>query len=242
MPDHDFEADSMTEATRPPAYDEVVERYALEILKSPGDLVIKDGDLALTKSGDLMLKNAEYSAMFRLVQGWRFNAPTLQALFDLVFTTKRRRKDLDDSLNGVFADRRFDPKAANPFMPDQSSLDRYHELNDEIGANELASVAYAGAVVLVLSGLLQSFKDDIDATRNDWEKSTPLFEGFSIVSILAASANNFRHNDEWAKTRPRSRTSSHPFAFWRQRFRSRSRPMEWTTGSAATYARRLWNS
>jgi hypothetical protein len=197
----DIEADSMTGATRLPTYYEVVEQYGLEILKSPGDLVLKDGNLALTKIGDLMLKNAEYSAMFRLVQRWRFNAPTLQSLFDLVFTTKCRRIDLDDSLNGVFLDRRFDPKAANPFIPDQSSLDRYHELNDEIGANELASVAYAGAVVLVLSGLLRSFKDDMDATRDEWEKSAPLIEGCSIGSILAASANNFRHNDEWAKTR-----------------------------------------
>jgi hypothetical protein len=177
----------MTGATPPPAYDEVVERYGLEILKSPGDLVVKDGDIALTKSRDLMLNNAEYSALFRLVQRWRFNAPTLQSLFDLVFTTKRRRKDLDASLNGAFVVRHFD---------------RYHELNDEIGANELASVAYAGTVVLVLSGLLRSFKDDMDATRDDWEKSAPLINSCSIGSILAASANNFRHNDEWAKTRP----------------------------------------
>ncbi len=55
--------------SQPPAYDDVVECFDLDILKTPGDLVLKNGDLALTKSGDLMLKNADYSAMFRLVQG-----------------------------------------------------------------------------------------------------------------------------------------------------------------------------
>jgi hypothetical protein len=80
-------------AIKPRPYDEVVDHYCIDILKSPGDLVIKDGDLALTKSGDLMLRNAEYSAMFRLVQGWRFNTPTLQTLFEQVFATRRRRKE-----------------------------------------------------------------------------------------------------------------------------------------------------
>jgi hypothetical protein len=189
-------------AIKPRPYNEVIDRYCINILKSPGDLVIKDGDLALTKSGDLMLKNAEYSAMFRLVQGWRFNTPTLQTLFEQVFATRRRRKELDDELNGVFAGHVFDPKAVAPFMPDPARVERYHELNDEIAANEIGASACAGAVVLVLSGLLQSFKDDMDATKDDWEKSAPLIEGCSIGMILTASANNFRHNDEWLKTRP----------------------------------------
>jgi hypothetical protein len=52
----------------------------------------------------------------------------------------------------------------------------------------------------VLSGLLQSFKDDMDATKDDWDKSAPLIQGCSVGMILAASANNFRHIDEWIKS------------------------------------------
>ena len=174
-----------------PAYAEVIERYDLDILKVPGDLVAKDGNIAITKYGDLMQNNAEYSAMSRLVQGWRFGAPTLQTLFEMAFTTMRLWKDLDESRNHAFTSRRFDA---------------YHELNDEIGANELASAAYAGVVIPMLNRLLLAFKDDMHSTRDDWEKSPPLIEGHSVGSLLEASANNFRHNDEWAKTRPSDET------------------------------------
>jgi hypothetical protein len=80
----------MTNPAAPPPFEEVVNRYSVELLQSPGDWVVKDGDLAMTKSGDLMLNNAEYSAMFRLVQGWRFNTPTLKVLFERVFSVKDR--------------------------------------------------------------------------------------------------------------------------------------------------------
>ena len=192
----------MIESARPFTYDEVIALYDITILQSPGDLVIKNGDFALTKSGDLMVNDAKYSAMFRLVQRWRFNAPTLELLFSQVVATKKRRKELDDSLNEVFSEHVLDLTDANPFTPDPRRIESYHELNDEIAANEIGAAAYAGAVVVVLSGLLQSFKDDMDATKDDWDKSAPLIGGCSVGAILVAAANNFRHNDEWAKTRP----------------------------------------
>jgi hypothetical protein len=58
---------------QPPAYDDVVERFGIDILGTPGGLVLKGGDIALTKRGELMLNHADYSAMLRLVQGWRYN-------------------------------------------------------------------------------------------------------------------------------------------------------------------------
>jgi hypothetical protein len=189
----------MTSPGAPLPFREVVDRYGLEILQSPGDLALKNGDLALTKSGDLMLNNAEYSAMFRLVRGWRFNAPTLLMLFARVFSVKDRRRELDARLNTVLANGAFDPKAANR-LPTTESVEQFQALRDEIAANEVGASACAGAVVLVLNGLLQSFRDDMEATRDDWDKSEPLIGGCSVGMILTASANNFRHLDEWMKT------------------------------------------
>lgn len=161
--------------------------------------MLKNGDLALTKSGDLMLNNAEYSATLRLVQRWRFNAPTLKMLFERVFSVQNRKRELDARLNVVFANHVFDTKASD-LLPPSESIEQYHALNDEIAANEIGASACAGAIVLVLSGLLQSFKDDMDATKDDWNKSPPIVQGCSVGMILAASANNFRHLDEWVKT------------------------------------------
>jgi hypothetical protein len=175
---------------QPPTYLEVVERYGLEILNRPADLVVTAGSIAKAKGGDLMMLNAEYSAMSRLVHGWRFNAPTLQLLFDQVSTIRRRGKELEDRL-----------KASGSGWADPVILGRYRELRDEKAANELGGTAYAGAIVLVLTGLLQAFKDDMDATWDDWNRSGPLIENCSVGAVLAASANNFRHNDEWLKDR-----------------------------------------
>ncbi len=167
-------------------YEQVVERYELDILKEPGDLVLKDGDIALTKGGlDLMLNSPEYHAMFRRVQAWRYNAPTLQSLFDLVFSIKLLREALDNQMRTT---------ALAPIA-------NYHQLNDEIRARESAYFVYAGSVVLALNGMLAACKDDMDATDDDWDACPPLIHGCSVGAILRASANNFRHNDEWAKTR-----------------------------------------
>jgi hypothetical protein len=46
---------------QPPSYEEVIERFGLSILKEPGDLVVKNGNIAVTKVGNLMLNSAEYT-------------------------------------------------------------------------------------------------------------------------------------------------------------------------------------
>lgn len=200
-----------------PSYDEVVERYNFDILKNPADFVTRDGDLAVTKFGDFMLDSPEYSALSCLVQNWRFNAPALRQLFSLAYAAKGRREEVEASLEGILVKRqrllpnpRFHPRPSNPvdlnalepYIRDETEIPDYLEMIDEIGASELGGGAYAGAVVLVLSGLLLSFKDDVGATRDDWEESAPLIGGCSMGVIVVASANNFRHRDEWAKTRP----------------------------------------
>jgi hypothetical protein len=72
--DHDVDTTSRPDALFPaPADDDVLERFGIDILRTPGGLVLKGGDSARTKRGDLMLNHADDSAMFRLVQGWRYN-------------------------------------------------------------------------------------------------------------------------------------------------------------------------
>ena len=59
--------------------------------------------------------------------------------------------------------------------------------------------------MLVLSGLLQAFKVDLHVSWAEWDSSEPLIHGYSIGAILRASANNFRHSDEWLKNRGHAR-------------------------------------
>ena len=171
----------MIEAMQPPTRDGVVKRYGLEL-----KILVQKG-LAV-----------EFGAMFALLDGWRFNEPTLRFLFDRVFEIWRRRDELTASFRAMAQQPQgpinFTPEA--PFgLDDQGVLGA----SDEIAAHDLGATAYAGAVVLVLSGLLQTFKDNMNATTAEWNNS--LIGGRSIGAILAASANNFRHNDEWLKDR-----------------------------------------
>jgi len=166
----------------PPQYREIIDRYNVDFLKAPGDLAVKNGDIAVTKRGDFMLNSDEYSALVTLVTYWSFNEPYLRNLFDLSLTTKCR-------LDSLVAQR-------------DQSLDRFvnHERNDEISANAIGTASYAGAIVMVISRLLLAFRDDLDATDQEWTQTGPMVEGCSIGQIIEAAANNFRHNDEWLKS------------------------------------------
>lgn len=173
----------------PMLYDEVVDKYDIEILKVPGDWVIRDGDIALSKSRDFMLNDEVYSGLYRLVQSWRFSVPSLVTLFGLC----RAAREQENEFNGVLNELRPLASADN--------RTRYHEANDQIDAAQLALQTYAGALLLVVNGILQAFKDDIEAPRQDWEKAGPSLGGYSVGAFIEAAANNFRHEDEWMKTR-----------------------------------------
>jgi hypothetical protein len=120
-----------------------------------------------------MLNSEEYSTLFTLVQYWRFNEPGLRTLFDLASSTKRRNETLTKEKDG--------------------SWDQFisHERNDEISATAIGSASCAGAIIVVLSRLLLAFKDDLDATNQEWTQSGPQIEGCSVGSIIDAAANNF---------------------------------------------------
>lgn len=183
-----------------PSEQEIVTKFNLEILKSPGDLVVRNGDIALTKSGDLMLNNEHYSAMRRFVSAWRFNAPMLKSLFDLTMAVKSRSEDLKRSLDQVVEN--HPDSNAQSFPSGSTAFSRQLALNEEIAANMLGSESCAGAILLNLTGFLLALKDDIGTTRMDWEGTAPLIHGHSIGAIFVAASNYFRHWDEWRKTSP----------------------------------------
>ncbi len=190
----------MHELKRPLDYDEVVEKFDLDILRTPGDLVIEDADLASTKSGDLLINDVCYSAMFRLVQSWRFSEPMLQSLFELATSARAQRIELEQRLNGVFSGD-YDPSS---FRPSDESVVEFHELNDAIAASDLGAASCAAAIILILNGMMQALKDDMDTQNASWESTPPLFGGQSVGAILVAASNYFRHSDEWIKTQPPS--------------------------------------
>jgi hypothetical protein len=186
----------------PPSYEHVVQTYGLDILKGGADFSVENGDLALTKDGDIKLGDTVHSALFRLVQAWRLNAPHLRFLFGMVTTMQTRRRSLDNKMSEIGEKQRarFDIRTFP--ASDEEFITSFHGVIDEQNAAEYGFSTYAGCVVLLLSGALLRFKNDIDATADDWTKAAPLFGGHSLGQIIVASANGFRHDDEWAKTRP----------------------------------------
>ena len=178
-----------------PSYDEVVRTYQLEIVKPGGDFkVTATGDLELTRDGDLKLGNDKFNAMFRLVQGWRFNAPALEILFNFIVCASEEQQKLESERETVFS---------SDF--DESSVQKYHEFQDKIGAYEYSSPAYAGAIIVTLNNLLIRFKEDLKASQDNWKECAPLIEGCSVGSVIEATANNFRHYNEWKTTDPPTR-------------------------------------
>ena len=166
-----------------PDYNEVVERFAINILKDAApDLALdSNGNIAVSKWGDLMLNNPQYSAMFRLVQNWRFNAPMIRTQFDMVSAVKLRQSELKKQMFPIKNQR------------------EYENIINEISSSELGTAACAGVIVLVFNNLLQSFKDDIGVSSNVYETTPPLIGERSVGAIFAAASNYFRHQDEWIK-------------------------------------------
>lgn len=184
-----------------PAHALAVDRNKIDLLQKPGDLVMRNGDMAVTQWGDLMLNDEDYSAFFKLVQTWRFNFPTLKILFDASIYIAHHRRKLEIELEGLFA------QAATTSRHPMQNLDydAYHRTNDATDAAEVARGVYAGSIAIVLINMLQSFRVNIAATQDEWKKAAPLFDGYSVGQILEASANNVRHAEEWQTTRPPTR-------------------------------------
>jgi hypothetical protein len=195
MEDHDATKPRLTKV---PDYDDLVEKHSIELLKQRGDWNIVDGDLEMTRRGDIMFNSPDYSALYRVVMWWRFNYQALEAMFDAAFPPKGETEQLERELEAVFA--RAAQTTPHPMM--SLDYDEYHRINDAMDAEFVAKEAYAGFVVVALSRILQSFKADIGCDLGDWNAAQPQFAGHSFGQVIVASANNARHADEWQTSRP----------------------------------------
>jgi hypothetical protein len=200
----------MTALSDIPGYDALVEKHGLSILLEPGDFSIENGDLRQTADGDIQIGNAIYSAMFRLVQAWRFSRPHLAQIFalsiEMAKTRARQAEHTEEIARAAYGHIRMENPAEDHFGP----LREAFEASDAL---ELAQKLYAACTMLVLDGMLRRLCDDLSHPRDAWREAEPKFNGISFGRFVVASANSFRHADEWAKTRaPRPRQPGYRYA------------------------------
>ncbi len=185
----------MTALIAPDSYDDVIFHYGLTALYNGGDLQIENGDLALTKDGDLRLGAIPYNAMFRLVQSWRYNAPARRLMFDTIYELRNAKPELEQNLEKILSR----GPALGRFLP-STDVPLYHAANDAIGATEVTrSALAAGSLIIVVGSLLGRFKDDLNVSPADWNAGTPHYAKHSFGQVVTAAANSFRHADEWKK-------------------------------------------
>jgi len=178
----------------PDSYDDIIYRYGLTALYNGVDLQIENGDLALTKDGDLRLGAIPYNAMFRLVQAWRYNASVMRLMFDTIYELRNAKPGLEERLEEILS---RGPKKGH-FLP-STDVPLYHAANDAIGATEVSRSALAGSLMIVVGSLLGRFKDDLNVSSANWNAGTPSYAAHSFGQVVMAAANSFRHADEWKK-------------------------------------------
>jgi hypothetical protein len=173
-----------------------LDRFGLEELRRGGDLQVKDGDLAVTADGDLQFGDTKFNGLFRFVERWRINQPTLDELFESMLVTSQRLQDvLQARKQGI-----------GPSLSRDAAA--FHEETESIGDYESGSSVFAGAILVVLNNLLQRLKKDLGAPEHRWKSAEPKIGGYSIGAVFSAAAANFRHYDEWARTRSINPTQS----------------------------------
>ncbi len=152
----------------PPAYDDIVNTYGLDILTVPGNFSIFAGDLAMTKDGDFKMGDTTYNGLFKLVQARRYNVHHLRFLFEMMHVMSVHRRRLDDKMNRIGEDRHARFSMNTYLQPDPIFAEAFHAVTDDQGTAEFGFGTFAGCLVMLLSGSLLRFKDDIDASANDW--------------------------------------------------------------------------
>jgi hypothetical protein len=169
-------------------YDDIVDTYGLTILQEAADWSLEDGDLAMTKDGDIKVGDTAYDGLFRLVQTWRFSEAHLRYLFGTMKKMGALQEGLDERMNTIGEERmaRFNPETH--LKPDPVFAAAFNDICDQQATAIFGAGIYAGSLMLMLSGALLRLRDDIGG-KEDWTKAGPLFNGHSLGQIVEAGAN-----------------------------------------------------
>lgn len=136
-----------------PGYFETLTRFGLQELQQ-GDLQVHNGDWAVTPDGDFQFGNTRVNALFRLVERWRVNQPTLEQLYgDLANRSQQLKEVLKARAQGL-----------GPSLSREPT--QYHEEIEAVGDYESGASVYAGAIFVVLNNLLQRCRLRIPAIVN----------------------------------------------------------------------------
>jgi hypothetical protein len=173
-----------------PGYAETLNRFCLGKLKCRVDLHLsKSGDIASTRDGDLQMGDTQTNALFRFVERWRQSESTVNDLFSPMLRASQQLAELSKA--------RTQDKGPSLSM----NPNAYHAVTESILEYQSVSSVLSGAILVVLNNLLQRFKNDMRQTSDDWKLSGTKINNHSIGVIFTDAAANFRHYDEWARSK-----------------------------------------
>ena len=171
-----------------------ISAYAAFVQKYDLSEILADNDFRVTATGGIEMwagsakqGDVRCNAMLRLLNRWFANTRVLETLLDLVGVDNFRKHVALSDLDAVAE------SAANG-----GDVEGYHALILEGQTGEYGAAVCAGAVMVVLSNLLQRYKKNLRAETLNWDAIEPVLGGCSFGQIVIAAANNFRHHDEWA--------------------------------------------
>jgi hypothetical protein len=156
-----------------PTYEDILTTYRLDLLlvdraTGAADLSLTEtGDISITKDGDLTFGDTAHNALFRFVTGWQHRAPHMRDLFAIIAKMKEceaaliKKRDMAAAVMSAS----FEPQAIAAF----------HSAKAEATSAAYGILTYAGSVILLISGMLLRFRDDAEASADEWGKAAPLF-------------------------------------------------------------------
>jgi hypothetical protein len=186
---------------RPPSREELVRRHNLHLLERRVDLTRINGDLSITRWGDILAGSLQHAGFARFILYWRYNWLSIQELLVAAYQAKIAVQQQKEELDRLAADR-TSLMRTNPFdqAGHQALQIKYQQEDDVLGALAFRQETYAASLMLALSSLLGQLRDDIEANDTIWKECGPHYSGRSLGELVAAAANAYRHADEWLKT------------------------------------------
>jgi len=175
-----------------PDYEQTIRRFGLEKIRSEIDLTLDEkGNIAQGRDQSLKVGDTKTNALFVFVESWRQIDSTVSTLFESIRTASKQLHDLETARQcGNGASISIDPRA-------------YHAETDSILECHSICSVLAGSIFVVLSNLLLRLRGDLGIKKESelWKKSGTMIKTHSFGEIIEASANNFRHYDEWASAK-----------------------------------------